>query len=289
MCEFVSWLEVQRDGKKHILSLDDQELFSERNREILKNSKDNDFLGHHAIRAVYGLKKDEGNEGEKKSFWLTDHLPEELRPKSKDFPSFKRNFGRMVSEYAQEDDLEYIITSAPEDKKWLGLKEFCEEILSARIAKRLPGLLKTVTLEELPYTARYDKTINELVKMAGFKGFIDPNISDRNFKEDVKPFKKRKAVLLCVHRSANIQEVKAIIKHLKLTPGNIKDLISFSIDHPDKQRESPIVEVRSSWRSPYGRWGVAYLLGWRGERDLGLRWRGGQWDGRCRFFALSEV
>gem|GEM_PF-2060625 len=288
MCEFVSWIETDRGGKKSVLFLDDELLFSERSEEILKGSKDNDFLGHHAIRNVWNLKENEGREGEEKNFWEAKRLPKELQPKLKDCPSFKKHFGRMVENYAQTDDLRYIAEHAPKSGKWKGLKEFAQEKLDALAQRRIGELLKSVKLEKLPITDRSDQSINDLVKQAELN-YANENINNKNFKEEKKPAKKREAVLVHINQVVSTEEAEAITKPLKLTLGNVKELLSLSIDHPDKQKQFPIVELSSSWRGPGGDRGVAYLHGWGGRRGFGLSCRDDGWFEYFRFLAFSEV
>jgi hypothetical protein len=229
-----------------------------------------------------------GVEGEEKNFWEADKLPKELRAKLKDFPTFKENFGRMVGEYAQSDDLRYIIKNAPTNEKWKGLKGFAEEKLVAIATRRLPELLKTVKLEKLKITARYSQSIDALKKAAKFYGYVNSDINDRNFKEDSRPDEKKEAILVHIGQNASTEEVEAVKKHLKLRPGNVKETLSLTIDHPNKQREFPIVETGSSWQNPDGHRNVAYLYGWHGRRDLNLYYREGGWGEYYRFLAFRE-
>ena len=282
MCEFISWIEVTRGGKKEVLYLDDELVAEKRSKRILEGSKDNDFLGHHAIRAVWGLKDNAGTEGEVPDFWNADKLPEVLRSKLQDFSTLKRHFGKMLEDFAQKDDMEYIIKNASKDEKWKGLKEFCEQTLKA-------SLLRGVTTETLKITVRYDLSIDELVKAAKLNGNVNPDVNGRNFKEEKRPQKKVEAVLVCLNRYASTEQVEAVIKDLHLRPGIVKELLSFSVDHPKKQTEFPIVELGSGWRDPYGDRGVAFLSRWSGRRHLSLGWRGDDWDEFYRFLAFSEV
>lgn len=62
MCEFISWIEKGND----IFYLTDKEIFSKQGQELLLGCKDNDFLGHGAIRKFYSLQY--GREHEVKNF-----------------------------------------------------------------------------------------------------------------------------------------------------------------------------------------------------------------------------
>lgn len=277
MCEFISWIEVTRDGKKEILYLDDQLLAEKRTKEILEGSKDNDFLGHHAIRAVWSLKDHEGQEGEVKDFWNTSKLPAVLQAKLKDFSTLQKHFGSMLSKHAQPDDLDYILAKAPENKRWHGLKGFC-----------LAPIIKGAKTEDLTVNARYDLSIEKLVE-ASKLDYVNSDFTGAHFKEKARPAEKnKKFVLLHLNRNVSTETVLAVMKQMKLKPGTAKELVSVSIDHPDLQRKFPIVANGSVWRRWRGGRRVPYLWGYSGGRDLDLDWYGGGWGDYCRFLALRE-
>ena len=94
---------------------------------------------------------------------------------------------------------------------------------------------------------------------------------------------------MCLNRYASTEQVEAVIKDLHLRPGIVKELLSFSVDHPKKQTEFPIVELGSEWRYPDGDRHVACLGRWDDERGLDLDWRENDWFEYCRFLAFSEV
>ena len=106
MCEFISWIEVERDGEKHILYLTDQDAFSHYGRKKLEGCQDNDFLGHGAIRKFFGLASDEGINHEYQDFWNKKKLPKEIAEKIK---NFNKHWGKMWGRCFQEDDLCYIV------------------------------------------------------------------------------------------------------------------------------------------------------------------------------------
>ena len=117
MCDFVSWIEVRRGLKKHILYLTDKDVFSSHGREVFPPSetRDNDVLGHGAIRKYYGLKSSEGVEHEYRDFWNLHKLPQEIAEKVK---NFNVHWGKMFSSSVfQIDDLKYIVKHGPDEWK----------------------------------------------------------------------------------------------------------------------------------------------------------------------------
>ena len=268
MCEFISWIEVERNGKKEILYLDDQLLSEKRTRELLKGSKDNDFLGHHAIRAAWNLKDDEGKQGEVRDFWNTQKLPKELRAKLRDFPTFQKNFGKMFESYAQPDDLSYVVKNAP--GSWKKLKDLC-----------LAPFLKDAKTKTLKVNARYDLSINELVK-ASKQDYVNPDITDQHFPTKKCPATKKEMVLLHLNKNVSAKVTMMVMKQLKLRPGTVKELLSLSIDDPSLEWKFLVIAPGSVWRRGVGSRLVPCLWVHAGDRSLNLRWYEGDWcaDGR---------
>ncbi len=281
MCEFISWLKVKRDGKDHIIYSDDKVLFSERTQEILKGSKDNDFMGHHGARLVFGLGPNEGEQGELKNFWETDRLPKEIQAKLHDFKSLRQNFGKMLETYAQQDDLQYIAENAPTNKKWKGLREFCKKLLKDWVVRK-------ATLEPVTVNVRYDLTIGELVKANKLNGFVNSDVNEKNYPAKKGKAEKREAILLCLNSNASDAEVTRVMKQFQLTDGDPRELLSLGVDRPDLQRKFPIAARKQAWRDSGGSLCVPCLRGWNGERSLGLGYLGDAWDGDYRFLAFRK-
>ena len=120
MCEFVSW-KIKNDEP---FWLTDAEVFSEEGREKLKGCAHNDFLGHGAITAFWGV---DGVQCEAQDFWNLEKLPEKIRVTVETIEAFDRHYGQMwKAGYFQNEDLLYIVTYAPEawkEKAWARLLE----------------------------------------------------------------------------------------------------------------------------------------------------------------------
>lgn len=281
MCEFISWKEVGEGKNKKVFFLTDDEVFSERGREMLEGSKDNDFLGHHAIDNIWGPACKDGKHREEKNFWEAGKLPKEIQSKLRDLTSFKKNFGRMIRSYAQRDDLLYIIRNAPkDDKKWTGLKEFCLEPL-------VEPLIKGVKIQKLAVSCRRDLSIKELVA-AGKFDWSNPNVTDGHFPSEKGKAAKEEAVLVHCNQYVSDEELEAVYDHLKLRPGNPKELLSVAIDHPELQRKFPIVATGQICRGPYGLRYVPCVRHWDAGRELRLDCLADAWYDYFRFLAFRK-
>ena len=102
MCDFISYIEA--GGK--ILFLTPKDIESKYGKQTLKDSKDNDFLGHNAVRAFYGLKANIWVDKENKDFW-NGNLPQEIKN--------AWNNGDLdgMFKYFQSDDINYVFQNAP--------------------------------------------------------------------------------------------------------------------------------------------------------------------------------
>jgi hypothetical protein len=118
MCDFISW--VEKD--KQPLFLTDELVFSARGREVFGDCRDNDLLGHGAIRRFYAPPNQEmlrdGTDHEVKNFWDVARLPPEIQALHPEDPeSFLRHWGRMwhaTPSIFQPDDFGYLLKHAPE-------------------------------------------------------------------------------------------------------------------------------------------------------------------------------
>ena len=112
MCEFISWINFE--GKLYFLT--DADIFSDYGKKIL-STKDNDPIGHTAIRIYYNLKH--GEQHECQDVWNPSKFPPEIAEKLKDFDT---NFGWTFAKHLQGDDLNYILANGPDEWKHRALK-----------------------------------------------------------------------------------------------------------------------------------------------------------------------
>jgi hypothetical protein len=105
--------------------LTDKEIYKDYQKRVGK-IKDNDPLGHGAIRAYYGIPDGVGIEYEERNFWEYKY-PEKIQ---KCVDNFNVYYSRTFNNLLQNDDLIYLINCAPD--KW---KENAWKALDLLIAK----------------------------------------------------------------------------------------------------------------------------------------------------------
>jgi hypothetical protein len=143
-----------------------------------------------------------------------------------------------------------------------------------------------------PVPESYSLTINrqrsraEMVA-AGKYDYVNPNITEENFPVG-EGEAEVKAVLVHLDRSSSDEEVLREMERQGLRPATMDELCAFGEQHPDRQREYPIVAHGSVWTDPYGDRSVGYLWGDAGRRNLYLRWLGRVWPASCRFLAVCK-
>lgn len=112
MCEFISWI----GRKEGIYYLTINDILSQR-EETLAGCKDNDFLGHDAIKLFFGLEDEVvGERKESRAFW-DGKLPAQIKA--------VWNAGEFdgLLKYLQQDDINYIVEHAPPEISCWSLRQ----------------------------------------------------------------------------------------------------------------------------------------------------------------------
>ena len=162
MCEFISW--VEHEGK--IFFLTENDINSEYGKERLKERKDNDFLGHGAIRTYYNLKPFEGMDRENRDFWDGD-LPKEIAE--------AWNSGQLdgMIPFIELDDIGYVLQNAPAEFSSFILskyKNFEPAKKDEYWINRLLGYAETKDWE----AAKKDEYWN--IRLLGYAETLDKNV-----------------------------------------------------------------------------------------------------------------
>src|SRR3989344_1906362 len=113
----------------------------------------------------------------------------------------------MFESYAQPDDLSYVVKNAP--GSWKKLKDLC-----------LAPFLKDAKTKTLKVNARYDLSINELVK-ASKQDYVNPDITDQHFPTKKCPATKKEMGLLHLNKNDNAKVITMVMKQLKIRPGTV--------------------------------------------------------------------
>ncbi len=121
----------------------------------------------------------------------------------------------------------------------------------------------------------------EQVVAAGNYQYANPWINSKNF-----PWRRRNGkrtielVDMTKHgflSTYSFADSLAVLQKLGLARPVYEDGLLFGEQHPEKQREQPIMFPHEPVLSASGRLGVVYLWGDAGGRGLDLGWAGGRW------------
>jgi hypothetical protein len=120
MCDFISYIECD----DHICYLTDKDVYSKEGKKLLEGCRDNDLLGHGAIRKYFYLNPTQGKRYEHRDFWNKEKFPKEIADK---IDNFDKYWGKMLKNCLTESDKDYIFKNAPigfinKLKKILGIK-----------------------------------------------------------------------------------------------------------------------------------------------------------------------
>ena len=111
MCEFISW---KKDSQGSVFFLTDNEVFSPHGRETLKDTKDNDYIGHGAIDAFFGSATHNLSQFENQNFWDNTPFPPQIAVHLESPQTLLDTWGKILRESLQPNDAYYILTHAPQ-------------------------------------------------------------------------------------------------------------------------------------------------------------------------------
>ncbi|MGH3118016.1 MAG: hypothetical protein ACRDQ2_13055 [Gaiellales bacterium] len=138
-------------------------------------------------------------------------------------------------------------------------------------------------------TQRYRITVpegrsTEQLVEAGRYGYAHSCVTSDNF--PARPFgagQEREIVVLAFERDLTSEEAIAEAGRLGLERPTYEDALGFGIEHPDAQREGPVVFLHDPWFGFFGRRDVLCLWSNAGRRELGLEGFDDGWSQSYRF------
>ena len=126
------------------------------------------------------------------------------------------------------------------------------------------------------------RTTEELVR-AGNYNHANQNINSRNFPVRSAKRGMREIVLLEFDHDSTSEEVLAEAAKQGLERPVYEDALYFGVEHPEVQRERPVVFFHEPWRDPDGYLLVLCLWSDAGFRGLSLSWFDDRWHRYYRF------
>ena len=141
-----------------------------------------------------------------------------------------------------------------------------------------------------PYllTVDYGTPLAELVG-AGHYDYVSADITEEYFRvgwgeRDIESF------VVHLHHPASTNNIVNELERHDLRPATLPELLAFGAQHPDPQREFPVLALGSIWddpRSGYRR--AARILEHPGDRRLDLTWdHGAAWNQIYHFLAVQK-
>lgn len=171
------------------------------------------------------------------------------------------------------------------------MKEFWAQVSDGRInSANLQAFLNN------PSRFVEDQGASLLAELIAAGNYDCPNsdITPENFPLESDGADGGEPVLVHLDRTATTDEVLAELDRRGLKPARIEHLLRYGADHPEEQRQYPIVCLGSSLCLPRclprGRRRFPFLGEGDGVRELNLSWSGPvhHWRGVFRFLALRK-
>ncbi|MCL5004154.1 MAG: hypothetical protein M1352_02700 [Patescibacteria group bacterium] len=144
-----------------------------------------------------------------------------------------------------------------------------------------------MTQTTLKLRVDYDQSVEVVVK-AGKFDYANSDVTSKNFPSQRKGQANLEAVLVQFDRYMESDEVLAELDKMGMRAGTLAELLALGAQHPNQQREYPIVALGSVWRASVGNRSVPYLWGHSSHRGLYLPWFDDRWHQGYRFLAFRK-
>lgn len=136
-----------------------------------------------------------------------------------------------------------------------------------------------------------DGRSTEALVAAGRYGYAHSCVTSENF--PARPLgvasRVREVVLLEFDHDVTSEDVVTEAVRLGLERPTYEDALYFGVEHPDVQRDGPVVFLHDPWFGFFGRRDVLCLWYNAGRRELGLDGFDDPWRRTCRFAFVSRA
>jgi hypothetical protein len=137
-------------------------------------------------------------------------------------------------------------------------------------------------------TLDYCLTLEQMIT-AGNYGYANQSITAQEFPLTGKGKVEAEVILVHFNRVVMSDEAVKEMLDMGLNPGKIEHLLALGAEHPNLQKQFPIIYLGSSSHKPNGERTVPCLGYWDNERVLSLDWCDRGWIDRCRFIGIRQL
>ncbi len=159
----------------------------------------------------------------------------------------------------------------------------------ARFLKKENPFDSTITDKDevLTVTVNRDRTIADSV-VAGKYTYQNNDINDTNFPRTGAGTESTEIILVHFDKSISTEKALAELEKRNLRPADVQELLAIGEQHPEKQRQFPIICLGSVWQNSDGDRYVPCLGRNGSDRELDLGGVGFDWLDVCRFAAVRK-
>lgn len=159
--------------------------------------------------------------------------------------------------------------------------ELAKKIAELIVQKRNP------TTEVFRVAVDYSMSLDEMIA-AGHYDWMNSDITAKHFPVSGGGQREVELELVHLNREASTAYVLEELERRGLRPAKIAELLALGANHPELQKQFPIIAFGSVWRDPSGLHYLPFLRGRSDERDLDLYDYDFHWPFKCRFLAVRE-
>ncbi|MBI4993860.1 hypothetical protein HZC33_02815 [Candidatus Wolfebacteria bacterium] len=138
-----------------------------------------------------------------------------------------------------------------------------------------------------PLSVNYNRSIEDSIKVGKYDS-VNSDIASEHFQSNETGEKKVAIELFHFNKEMDTNEALVELDKQGYRPITLKELLALGEEHPNLQREFPIVALGSVWQSPRGGRGCTFLGRYDLDRRLFLGWIVGRWDCLYRFGAVRK-
>jgi len=137
-------------------------------------------------------------------------------------------------------------------------------------------------------TVNYGLPVEEMVA-AGSYDYVNSDITSEHFPAQGQGKQEKEITLFHFNRQISSKQAIKKMDEQGYRPAEPEEILTLGAEHPDIQRQFPIVALGSSWQHPVsGRRCIVCLWGRAGGRFVRLDFLEGDWDSDCRFAAVRK-
>ena len=153
--------------------------------------------------------------------------------------------------------------------------------------EKMAQVIVAGTPQTFKVQVNYSQTLEEMIEEGNYD-WVGSDITENHFPLQGQGTQEVEIHLFHFGRTMSNEAAEKEMEAKGFRPATLPELLALGRDHPDLQKQFPIVSLGSVWRCPHANSNAPILNRRGGERDLDLYWPELDWYGECRFAAVRK-